>query len=74
MFPETEELVINTDSPLVTKIEALESEGEGKETADRLIRHVYDQAKLAHGTLDSEGLERFLKFTSELLAKSVENI
>ena len=74
MFPETEELVINTDSPLVTKIEALEAQGSEKETADRLIQHVYDQAKLAHGTLDSEGLERFLKYNSELLAKSVENI
>ncbi len=74
MFPETEELVINTDSPLVTKIEALESLGTDKEKTDRLIKHVYDQAKLAHGTLDSEGLERFLKFNSELLAKSVENI
>ena len=74
MFPETEELVINTDSPLVTKIEALESLGTEKEKTDRLIKHVYDQAKLAHGTLDSEGLERFLKFNSELLAKSVENI
>ena len=74
MFPETEELVINTDSPLVTKIEALEAQGSEKDTADRLIQHVYDQAKLAHGTLDSEGLERFLKYNSELLAKSVENI
>ena len=25
MFPETEELVVNTDSPLTTKLEALES-------------------------------------------------
>ena len=69
MFPETEELVINTDNPLVNKIESLE-----KDQADRLIQHVYDQAKLAHGSLDSEGLERFLKYNSELLAKSVDNI
>jgi molecular chaperone HtpG len=74
MFPETEELVINTDSPLISKIEALDSQGTEKDKTDRLIQHVYDQAKLAHGTLDSEGLERFLKFNSELLAKSVENI
>ena len=74
MFPETEELVVNTDSPLITKLEALESMGTKKEEADRLAQHIYDQAKLAHGSLDSEGLERFLKFNTELLSKSADNL
>ena len=74
MFPDTEELVINTDSPLITKLEALEGMGTKKEQADRLAQHIYDQAKLAHGSLDSEGLERFLKYNTELLAKSADNI
>ncbi len=74
MFPETEELVVNTDSPLITKLEALESMGTKKEEADRLAQHIYDQAKLAHGSLDSEGLERFLKYNTELLAKSADNL
>ena len=74
MFPETEELVINTDSPLISKLEALEAMGTKKEQADRLAQHIYDQAKLAHGSLDSEGLERFLRYNTELLAKSAENI
>lgn len=74
MFPETEELVVNTDSPLITKLEALESMGTKKEEADRLAQHIYDQAKLAHGSLDSEGLERFLKYNTELLSKSADNL
>ena len=74
MFPETEELVVNTDSPLITKLEALESMGTKKEEADRLAQHIYDQAKLAHGSLDSAGLERFLKYNTELLSKSAENL
>ncbi|MCR4689669.1 MAG: molecular chaperone HtpG [Saccharofermentans sp.] len=74
MFPDTEELVVNTDSPLITKLSAAESLGTNKENADRLAQHIYDQAKLAHGSLDSKGLERFLKFNSELLAKSVDNL
>ena len=45
-----------------------------KEEADRLAQHIYDQAKLAHGSLDSEGLERFLKFNTELLSKSADNL
>ena len=74
MFPETEELVVNTDSPLITKLQALESMGTKKEDADRLAQHIFDQAKLAHGSLDSEGLERFLKYNTELLSKSAENL
>ena len=72
MFPETEELVVNTDSPLITKLEALESLGTKKEEADRLARHIYDQAKLAHGSLDSEGLQRFLAYNSELLGNMLD--
>lgn len=74
MFPETEELVVNTDSPLITKLQALESMGTKKDDADRLAQHIFDQAKLAHGSLDSEGLERFLKYNTELLSKSAENL
>ncbi|MBR3342125.1 MAG: molecular chaperone HtpG [Clostridiales bacterium] len=74
MFPETEELVVNTDSPLITKLEALESMGTKKEEADRLAQHIYDQAKLAHGSLDSAGLERFLKYNTELLSRSADNL
>ena len=70
----TEELVVNTDSPLITKLEALESMGTKKEEADRLAQHIYDQAKLAHGSLDSAGLERFLKYNTELLSKSADNL
>lgn len=72
MFPETEELVVNTDNPLILKLQALDSMGTKKEDADRLAQHIYDQAKLAHGSLDSEGLERFLKYNTELLSKSAD--
>ncbi len=48
--------------------------GTKKEEADRLAQHIYDQAKLAHGSLDSAGLERFLKYNTELLSKSADNL
>ncbi|MBR4493826.1 MAG: molecular chaperone HtpG [Clostridiales bacterium] len=73
LFPVNTELVVNTDSPLIGKLRALESMGTKKEETDRLAQHIYDQAKLAHGTLDSEGLSRFLKYNNELLAKSADN-
>lgn len=68
MFPITRDLVINTDSPLISKLQAMESMGTKKEECDRLALHIYDQARLAHGSLDSEGIQRFLKYNSELLS------
>ena len=69
MFPITRDLVINTDSPIISKLQAMDSMGTKKEECDRLARHIYDQARLAHGSLDSEGIKRFLEYNSELLSK-----
>ena len=67
MFPDSTELVINTDSPVIVKIAALDSMGGNDEKVAKLSQHVYDQARLAHGSLDSEGLERFLRVNSEFI-------
>lgn len=69
MFPIITELVVNTDSPLIQKLQAWESMGTKDTETKRLAQHVYDQAMLAHGSLDSEGLSRFLEYNSELLSK-----
>ena len=74
MFPVKQDLVINTDNPLISKLSALISLGTKTEECNRLAVHVYDQARLAHGSLDSEGLTRFLEYNSELLAQSADNI
>ncbi|MCQ2531884.1 MAG: molecular chaperone HtpG [Saccharofermentans sp.] len=67
-------LVVNTDSALITKLSALESMGTKADETNRLAQHIYDQAMLAHGSLDSEGLQRFLAYNSELLSKNMDNI
>ncbi|MCQ2527584.1 MAG: molecular chaperone HtpG [Saccharofermentans sp.] len=67
-------LVVNTDSDLITKLSALDSMGTKEEETNRLAQHIYDQAMLAHGSLDSEGLQRFLAYNSELLSKNMDNI
>ncbi|MBO4635850.1 MAG: molecular chaperone HtpG [Clostridiales bacterium] len=69
MFPIIKELVVNTDSPIITKLMAMNEMGTRKEECDRLALHIYDQARLAHGSLDSEGLQRFLKYNSELMSR-----
>ena len=67
MFPDSSELVINTDSPVIVKIASLDSMGGNDEKINKLALHVYDQARLAHGSLDGEGLERFLRVNSEFI-------
>lgn len=67
MFPDSSELVINTDSPVIVKIAALDSMGGNDDKVAKLSQHVYDQARLAHGSLDGEGLERFLRVNSEFI-------
>jgi len=74
MFPDSTELVINTDSPVIAKLEALDALGTKDDEVKALSQHIYDQARLAHGSLDSEGLERFLKYNSQLINKTAENI
>ena len=72
MFPLIQELVVNTDSPVISKLTAMKEMGTKDEEASRLAQHVYDQAKLAHGSLDSEGLQRFLAYNSELLGNMLD--
>lgn len=71
MFPVKVDLVVNTDCPLISKLVALKEMGTKDEEAVRLAQHVFDQAKLAHGSLDSEGIKRFLEFNSKILADSI---
>ena len=74
LYPDLKELVINIDNPIVAKIRALHSLGTKEEEVNRLALHIYDQARLAHGSIDSEALTRFLKYNSELLAKNAESL
>ncbi len=72
MFPIMQELVVNTDNPVIKELQAAESMGTRKEDCDRLALHIYDQARLAHGSLDSEGLRRFLEYNSQVMQKAFE--
>ena len=72
MFPLIQEFIVNTDSPVITRLTALKEMGTKDDEAKRLAQHIYDQAKLAHGSLDSEGLQRFLAYNSELLGNMLD--
>ena len=59
-------LVINTDSQLNKNIKNLITEGENSQ-AKNLIKEIYDLAKIAHGSLSSEELLKFLERSEDIL-------
>lgn len=74
MFPEKKDLVLNTDNPLISKLLEMHEMGTKEEECNRLALHVFDQARLAHGSLDSEGLKRFLEYNSQLLSHTADDM
>jgi HSP90 family molecular chaperone len=68
MFPIKQVLVVNADSPLVGKLAAM-SEIPGKEEKTFLLAlHIYDLARLSHGSLDPTGMATFLDRSTKLLS------
>ena len=74
MFPIKMDLVLNTDHPLVLRLRGMAGVASETEKMNALCQHIYDQARLAHGSLDAEGLKRFLKYNSELLTEVAEKL
>ena len=72
LFPEERTLVVNTDHSAVTRLLELSGQAEMETRAENVARHLYDMARLGHGTLDADGLASFLTrsatFLDELLA------
>ncbi len=64
LFPVDLTLVLNTDHPAVTRLTA---DGVDEEKARTAARHLYDMARLGHGTLDADGLAAFLARSATLL-------
>jgi molecular chaperone HtpG len=62
-MPETHNLVVNTNHPLVTKIVA-EKDGDAKK---QLIKQSADLALLAQGLLKGEELTKFIKRSVEMI-------
>lgn len=69
MFQEKKDLILNADHPLVVRLRLLSGVSDKVEELNELCLHLYDQARLSHGSLDAEGLTRFLKVNSELMLK-----
>jgi len=74
MFPQKKDLVLNSDHPLVLRLRGLFGITGDKDKLNRLALHLYDQARLSHGSLDADGLKRFLKVNAELITEASEKL
>ncbi len=72
MFPLQQTLVINEDSPLISRMHALNELPAQREKAEAIAEQVYDLARLGHGSLTAEDMAKFLKRSAELLNKLAE--
>ncbi|NLN46906.1 MAG: molecular chaperone HtpG [Clostridiaceae bacterium] len=66
LFPVDLTLVLNTDHPAVARLRAADAEEERVQT---VARHLYDMARLGHGTLDADGMAAFLARSATLLGE-----
>ena len=74
MFPVTQILVVNTDSPLVSKLSTLfELPGKEEQVKD-LALYIYDLAKLSHGSLDAQGMSNFLARSTKIMSMMAEKL
>jgi molecular chaperone HtpG len=74
MFPEKKDLVLNSDHPLVIRLRHLSGITAKQDELNELCIHLYDQARLSHGSLDAEGLKRFLKVNSQMMLNISEGL
>ncbi len=74
MFPQQKDLVLNSDHPLVLRLRGIYGIAEDQEQLSRLALHLYDQARLSHGSLDAEGLKRFLKVNADMITQIAEKL
>ena len=74
MFPLHKDLVLNSDHPLVLRLRGLSGIASEKDQLNELALHLYDQARLSHGSLDADGLVRFLTVNAKILTQVAEKL
>lgn len=72
LFPIEQTLVINNDQPLTARLIALSRIPGKEERVQLLAAHLYDLARLGHGSLSADDLAAFLKRSSTLLTEMTE--
>jgi molecular chaperone HtpG len=74
MFPVTQILVVNTDSPLVGRLSALFEIPGKEEQVKEMALYLYDLARLSHGSLDAQGMSAFLSRSTRIMTQMSEKL
>ncbi|MHB1485602.1 MAG: molecular chaperone HtpG [Saccharofermentanales bacterium] len=74
MFPVTQILVVNTDSRLVGKLSALFELPDKQDQVKELALHIYDLARLGHGSLDAQGMSAFLTRSTKIMSMMADKM
>jgi molecular chaperone HtpG len=74
LFPLERQLVLNHESSLVKRLETLTSTPEHLEEASEVAMHLYDLARLGHGSLSAEAMHAFLERSVRMLEKAAEGL
>lgn len=74
MFPVVQILVVNTDSRLVGKLSALFELPDKQEQVKELALHIYDLARLGHGSLDAQGMSAFLTRSTKIMSMMADQM
>ncbi len=67
LFPRELTLVLNTDHAAIAKLIAAKDETTQSKQTQLAAQHLYDMARLGHGSLDADGLAAFLARSAALL-------
>ena len=67
MFPIQQTLVINEDQKLVSRLHAMYELPGSRSKSLELAKHIYDLARLGHGSLSSDDMSAFLKRSAAML-------
>lgn len=68
-FPTNDTLILNTGNPVIQKLAKSDNE-KGK---TEIVRHIYELAMLAAGKLEASELSKFLKRSSSILEKTIQD-
>ncbi len=74
LFPLDRTLVVNHDSALVKRLEMLAELPSLAEQANEVAMHLYDLARLGHGSLGAQEMHAFLERSVRLLEKAADAV
>lgn len=72
MFPDEHTLVLNRNNLLIKAVANMSEDGQKKDDASLICRHIYDLAMMSHKQLEPDAMAKFIERSNLLLEKLAE--